>query len=290
MNVKRPTRRGFTLVELLVVIGIISVLVGLLLPALSQARAVANRTKCLANLNQLGVAMLTYANENRGLLIPLGPLEDGIQDAADPSCPWQSGKVGQDISVSGVKSYAYQTLGTEVYPWVRWPAAIFGRPYSTAPNPIPVGQPIPEGPGDPMGIYSAAWTPPILACPSDPQPGASHSYMFNQHMVADQQQVLTYTRRAPAGQSDTQVVVLGEKRTGVDDYYMEAGDFPINGTAVTTIKVELYRHGAKLGSNYLYKGMHAVAQPPSALTKPVDPWDIVPTPITTTGSSSNPGT
>ena len=52
----------------------------------------------------------------------------------------------------------------------------------------------------------------------------------------------------------------------------------------------MYRHGAKLGSNYLYKDMHAVAQPPSALTNAVDPWDIVPTPITTTGSSSNPGT
>ena len=283
MRMGQRTGRGFTLVELLVVIGIIAMLIGLLLPALSQARAVANRTKCLANLNQLGVAMLTYSNENHGLLIPLGPLEDGIQDAANPLCPWQSGQVVMVTSASGIASNAYQTMGTEVYPWMRWPMAILP---SKAYPPVPTGaalaaQPVAEPPGDPMGYFAQPWTSPVLACPSDPQPGAAHSYMFNQHLVASQQQVLTYTRRAPSGQSDTQVVVLGEKRTGVDDYYMESGDFPINGVQPTTIKVELYRHGAKLGSNYLYKDMHAVAQPPSALNNQVDPWDITPVPTTT---------
>jgi hypothetical protein len=231
--------------------------------------------------------MLMYANENRGLLIPLGPLEDGQGNAVTPLCPWQDGQQHTvTVPTTPPQTYiTYQTMGTEVYPWMRWPAALFGRPYNTAPNPIPAGQPVPEPPGDPMGFFSAAWTPPIMVCPSDPQPGASHSYLFNQHLVSDQHQVLTYTRRAPAGQSDTQVVVLGEKRSSVDDYYMEAGDFPISGTAYTPIKVELYRHGAKLGSNYLYKDMHAVAQPPSALSTEVDPWDITPTAAETTGTS-----
>ncbi len=285
------TRRGrqaftgaFTLVELLVVIGIIALLLGILLPALNGARGVANRTKCLANLNQIGVAMLTYANENHGLLIPLGPLEDGKGNAMTPLCPWQN---GQPVTEGTPPVFAYQTMGTEVYPWMRWPAALFGRPYNLAPSTIPAGQPTPEPPGDPLGIYSAQWTPPIMACPSDPQPGASHSYMFNQHLVANQQQVLTYTRRAPTGQDDSRVVVLGEKRTGVDDYYMEAGDFPVNGVQPLEQKVELYRHGAKLGSNYLYKDMHAVPMPPSRLSIEVDPWDINPTPVQQTTPGAN---
>src|SRR5258705_2816200 len=59
---RRSRGRGFTLVELLVVIGIIALLVALLLPALSKAREKSRRTACMSNLRSLGQAMFLYAN------------------------------------------------------------------------------------------------------------------------------------------------------------------------------------------------------------------------------------
>src|SRR5687767_6770489 len=64
-----PNRTGFTLVELLVVIGIIALLISILLPALNRAKDHANRVACMSNIRQLTTGYRMYSDDNRGWLL-----------------------------------------------------------------------------------------------------------------------------------------------------------------------------------------------------------------------------
>ena len=71
----RSGRQGFTLVELLVVIGIIALLISILMPALGKARAAANKTRCLSNLHQIGIFLQQYQTQYKGV-VPIYTLGD----------------------------------------------------------------------------------------------------------------------------------------------------------------------------------------------------------------------
>ncbi len=86
----RP-RLGFSLIELLVVLAIISVLAGILLPTLSKSRQAAQRVVCGSNLRQIGVALQNYVTESRGhlpmVIEPIwfaGPIYQNTNFSVDP--------------------------------------------------------------------------------------------------------------------------------------------------------------------------------------------------------------
>jgi prepilin-type N-terminal cleavage/methylation domain-containing protein/prepilin-type processing-associated H-X9-DG protein len=107
---RRCRTRGFTLVELLVVISIIGLLIGLSVPALSRARENARRTKCLSNVRQLQIALQMYADSHDGRVPPrhydagavwVDRLEPYYANRELLHCPTDRGKVEVSYLMNG---------------------------------------------------------------------------------------------------------------------------------------------------------------------------------------------
>jgi prepilin-type N-terminal cleavage/methylation domain-containing protein/prepilin-type processing-associated H-X9-DG protein len=105
---------GFTLVELLVVIGIIAVLISMLLPALNRARDSARTVQCLSNLRQIGLGFQMYANQFHNSYPPYvdysGPMGSNGYQAYWPAILWEQKMVDANL-------YACPSMGTiSTYP------------------------------------------------------------------------------------------------------------------------------------------------------------------------------
>jgi prepilin-type processing-associated H-X9-DG protein/prepilin-type N-terminal cleavage/methylation domain-containing protein len=113
MAIKRKADPAFTLVELLVVIGIIALLISILLPALGRARQAAQAVVCASNMKQFGVGFQIYCDQNKGQLPQKGP--DGSDANGNNFGTPASGVTGVDDASLWFNAIPAATVGKSYY-------------------------------------------------------------------------------------------------------------------------------------------------------------------------------
>ncbi|MFG0328388.1 MAG: type II secretion system protein [Phycisphaerales bacterium] len=107
-------RRGFTIVEVLVVVGIMALLIALILPALSKTRRSSQTAASASNLKQLGVALEMYTGDNRGWLPRALPLVNDPSDPASWDEPWPADQCPIHWAM-GYPASVVSYMGYEIY-------------------------------------------------------------------------------------------------------------------------------------------------------------------------------
>ncbi len=152
-----PRRRGLPLIELLVVAAILSILIGLLLPAVQSAREAARRARCRDNLRQLALALHGFEGSNGGF----PPISYSVLVDQD-----------QGKHVSSPHDYSIQVM---LLPYLEQVPLANGLNLALTTNDRP--------PGNPGNTTAAGATVATFLCPSDPfagvSPGGSTSYRAN---------------------------------------------------------------------------------------------------------------
>jgi prepilin-type N-terminal cleavage/methylation domain-containing protein/prepilin-type processing-associated H-X9-DG protein len=202
MNIHRRPLHGFTLVELLVVVGIIALLISILLPALNKAREAASRIACGSNARQIGQALLMYVNDNKGRGpyshrdLP-GTLPDGRKRYNDNVSRW---RFHTQLPSEAAASWKYTQFGL-LFPYL--------------------------GRREPLADPLADVPPPVLLCPEDrmgrtaPEQLADEtSYMMNPHVTT------TRWHTDPPGYLPPKYVHLPPSRVAVLDWYINWNDAP----------------------------------------------------------------
>ena len=90
-------KKNFTLLELLITIGIIAILASILLPVLAKARTKGESASCIGNLRQLGMAVIQYAGDHDDIVVP-------IDNNSSDVFPWTAALMGTN-SVSATPSF-----------------------------------------------------------------------------------------------------------------------------------------------------------------------------------------
>ena len=142
MKLKHQKRNGFTLVELLVVMGIIMILASLLLPSLARAKASANRIKCVSNNKQLQIACQMYVDDNDDRFPPRRPHDDNWVMRLKPYyvnpkvlvCPSDSFTSDRSVIINAFNDYFQMTLTPEQWSLFRQWQWTEGMPANAIPD------------------------------------------------------------------------------------------------------------------------------------------------------------